>query len=399
MSTYLSPLLAGTALSLLQLLAALPWLAALDFGAFRAALRKPVTWLAALGGCLGVGVLLALFVSIIVQEPARLLGWGKLYGAILNAQLAIDFFAIVFPLLLLAWPQGGAVALAAFREGVRQPLFWLISLVALLWLLVSPFLPYFTFGEDFKMVSELGFDTIMLSAVVFSVLAASMSISEEIEGRTAITLMSKPVSRRQFLLGKFFGILLAAMLMTGMLGVVFDGVMWFKLWFDGEQVGEPAWLEPARQAWSATLGEGGLNLALGAGLWFDYVVGTFPGLVFGFCQVMVLLAVAVALATRLPMVVNLVTCLVVFFLGHLTHVLVQVSAIGRFKLVNFMARFFENVLPGLEYFDIGPVIVRDVPPDPAKFLFYIGSVVLYAVLYSVIALLFGLILFEDRDLA
>ena len=54
-------------------------------------------------------------------------------------------------------------------------------------------------------------------------LAASMLISEEIEGRTAITLMSKPVSRRQFLLGKFVGLLLAALAMTGILSWFFDG--------------------------------------------------------------------------------------------------------------------------------------------------------------------------------
>src|SRR5947207_2106151 len=119
MSTYLSPVLVGVALALLQLLAALPWLAVIDPGAFRSALRKPASWLVALAVCLGAGVLLAVFVAIIVQDPSRLLGWGKLYGAILNAQLVVDFFAIVFPLLLIVWPQGGAVALAAFREGVR----------------------------------------------------------------------------------------------------------------------------------------------------------------------------------------------------------------------------------------------------------------------------------------
>ena len=70
------------------------------------------------------------------------------------------------------------------------------------------------------MVKELGYDMTMLAAVLFGVLAASMSISEEIEGRTAITLMSKPVSRRQFLLGKFVGILLAALVMTVLLGLV-----------------------------------------------------------------------------------------------------------------------------------------------------------------------------------
>src|SRR5437764_791425 len=78
--------------------------------------------------------------------------------------------------------------------------------------------------------------------------AASMSISEEIGGRTAVTVMSKPVSRRHFLLGKFAGILLAAMLMTGLLAWIFEGMMWFKLWFDNETVTDPIWLESAR-AW------------------------------------------------------------------------------------------------------------------------------------------------------
>ena len=127
-------------------------------------------------------------------------------------------------------------------------------------------------------------------------------------------------------------------------------------------------------------------------------LAVLQGTVFGLCQAMVLLAISVALATRLPMVVNLVTCLLVFFLGHLTHVLVVVSS-GRNTLVNFIARFFDNVLPGLEYFDYGPVVVRDVALDPRGFSLYLGSIVAYAVLYSIIALLFGLILFEDRDLA
>jgi hypothetical protein len=114
---------------------------------------------------------------------------------------------------------------------------------------------------------------------------------------------------------------------------------------------------------------------------------------------MVLLAIAVALATRLPFVVNLVTCLVVFVIGHLTHVLVQVSSRGQYPLVGFVARVFEYVFPGLEYFDIGPVIARDLAPEFWPFTHYLGSVTLYAILYSIMALLVGLLLFEDRDLA
>ncbi|HLJ95516.1 MAG TPA: ABC transporter permease [Gemmataceae bacterium] len=386
----------GILLCLVQFLAALPWLAALDSRLFRQVAQRAASWLAALIAVVGLGAALGVFIDV-VQDPGRLLIWGRVFGAVLAVQLTLDFFAVVFPLLLLIWPQGGAVALAAFREGVRQPLFWVIVIGAVILMTCSPFIPYFTFGEDFKMVRELGFDTIMLAAVVFAVVAASMSISEEIEGRTAITVMSKPVSRRHFLLGKFAGILMASMLMTGLLACFFQAMMWVKLWFDAEPAPDPAWLEHARTSLTPLTGIAA-DFIVGAAAWLEQGLAIVQGSVFGLCQVTVLLAIAVALATRLPMVVNLVTCLLVFFLGHLTHVLVVVSS-GRNTLVNFIARFFDNVLPGLEYFDYGPVVIRDVALDPGRFSLYLGSIVAYAVLYSVIALLFGLILFEDRDLA
>ena len=51
-----------------------------------------------------------------------------------------------------------------------------------------------TFGEDIKVVRELCFTFSMLMPAVFALLTASMSVSEEIEGRTAVTLMSKPIT-------------------------------------------------------------------------------------------------------------------------------------------------------------------------------------------------------------
>jgi hypothetical protein len=247
------------------------------------------------------------------------------------------------------------------------------------------------------MVKELGYDWIILLASVFAVLAASMSISEEIEGRTAITLMSKPVSRRQFLLGKFVGILLAAFLMTGLLSMVFFLMLWFKPWYDREPIPPPALIADPMFYWPA-LGDG-INAVWRGILWWSVdALMLSSGLVLGTCQVMVLLAIAVALATRLPMVVNILICLAVFFVGHLTPVLIQVTQ-ARFKLVQFVAKLFDTLLPGLDFFNIGPALTRDTPPDPGKFAIYIGTVTLYALLYTTIALLLGLILFEDRDLA
>jgi hypothetical protein len=394
MPNFLSLTVAFFVLLLIQVVAALPWLWLLDARWVRENLFRQ--------GRILLYVLIAALIPGFIfssnSDPTVLATWGRIYGAALHLQIIADVVAAAILLLLLVWPKGGAVALAAFRESVRQPMYWLLISAAAFLLMISPWIPYFTFGEDFKVVKELGFEMIMLFTTVFAVIAASTSVHEEIEGRTAVTLMSKPVSRRQFLLGKFAGILCAAVVMTTLLGWVFQWMLLVRPYDIQNQVTyvEPPWVLMAVRE---RFGEGELaDFMRGVGFWVNDALEILPGLVLGFCQVMVLLAVAVALATRLSLVVNLPICLVIFFLGHLTPILAQVSA-GKYALVSFTAQLFGTLLPGLEFFSMGQAVVREAPLPAGQFALYTGWVSLYAVLYTAIALLFGLILFEDRDLA
>ena len=88
----------------------------------------------------------------------------------------------------------------------------------------------------------------------------------------------------------------------------------------------------------------------------------------------------------------------IYFLGHLTPIMTEVTRSG-YRLVYFMAQLFDTVFPGLDLFDVGSAVVRDVPLPAVPYALYTLNVTLYALTYTTIALLFGLILFEDRDLA
>lgn len=366
----------------------------------------------------GAGLLLALFL-LLVQNRERLEIWGRLYGALLHILLTADLFLLVFGVMLRFWPKGGAVALAAFREGLRQPMFWLLAAAVVVLLVVSLFVPYFTFNpsDEYKMMKLIGYDIVMLGAVAFGVIAAGMSISEEIEGRTAITLMSKPVSRRQFLLGKFMGILLTALALTALTGWFLVWALYAKPFLDHEPFTDPlqSTLQPRLVALvqKAVAADEAAHFVQGIILWFGEVLAVTPGLVVGFSQVMVLLAIATALATRLTMIINLVACLVLFFLSHLAPVLVQTAQNQQLRfaaehpgqssaaldLVQFMAQLFDTLLPALDFFNMGPATIRDTPLEPGPLAWYVASVFLLAGMYTAIALLAGLILFEDRDLA
>lgn len=387
-------------LCLLQYLAALPWLAAFDAKLVRSLLRRPA-WL----GWTALSLLASGLVVAVVfnhySDRDVLARLGRIYASVLHLQLAADFFVFVFAGLLIVSPKGAAVAFAAFRESLRQPMFWLLLICALFLMWLIPLLPYFTLGEDFKMVKELGYDWIMFIVAIFAVIAASMSISEEIEGRTAITLMSKPVSRRHFLLGKFGGILLAALVMTVLLGWSLVWMLIFKQWWDPgfyqvEAIPDPQWVIQWVNLY-APEGESAFVLH-GVLLWVDSAGDALPKLVIVFCQIMVLLSIATALATRLPMIVNVPIVIVFYLLGHLAPILAAVSQ-NRYRLVSFMAQVFDTILPGLEHFHLGAAIVRDTDVPPVDFALYAVNVSVYALVYTAIALLVGLILFEDRDLA
>jgi hypothetical protein len=421
----LTLVLAGVVLTAAQFIAALPWLWAIDPKGFRDALKNPLTIVYVGGGLLAVGAGVGWYLGY-KGEAANLLWYGRyVYGAILHLQLIIDLFLLLPHALVLVWPKGGAVAYAAFRESCRQPMFWIIVVGATSVIWISVAIPYFTFGDDYKMMKQIGFDMVMLSAVLFGVLAASMSISEEIEGRTAVTLMSKPVNRRQFLIGKYLGILMACFVMAMLLNWTLVSALRAMREFDTinntadptdpgasptEKLVDPMTFEAQRTVVppfeKAVPSVQGKLVARGAGLWFSDALAHSLGIMLGFGQVMILVAIASSLATRLTFVVNIVICLLVYFLGHLAPVVVQATQQAQaqgggvgFGLIGFLGRLFDVLLPSLESFNMGRVIIRESPLALWEFGGYVLTVLGYSAIYTGIALLVGLLLFEDRDLA
>src|SRR5947209_11730812 len=226
-TSFVNLIVAGLILALFQAVAAIPWVQALDGRPFRRWVTDPKVLSYLSGGWFGLGVLLALFMNSL-GDLDDLAFYGRFYAAIFHAQLVLDFAILAPRVLLVISPKAGAVAIAAYREAIRQPMFWLISVLATLLIALSMIVPYFTLGDDYKLMKQVGFDAVMLFSALFGLLTPSISVNEEIEGRTAITVISKPVSRRQFFIGKYLGILLACWVMTMILGVVLTWALFVK---------------------------------------------------------------------------------------------------------------------------------------------------------------------------
>jgi ABC-type transport system involved in multi-copper enzyme maturation permease subunit len=293
--------------------------------------------------------------------------------AIFVTALSVVGVFLLYFLQQAIFPKMSAIALSTCKSEMLQPLFIIVLGLGAFLLFIFLFIPYNTFGEDIKMLKDSGFTTIMVLAIIHAVWGASNSVAEEIEGKTALTVLSKPVSRRQFVFGKFIGISWSVAVLFIVLGAFFMILIAYKPVYDAR---ESAKLPPI---WEESYVE---------------VVRTTPGLVLAFLETVVMTSISVAISTRLPLLANFAICFAVYTLGHLTPLLVQ-SAVGNLPPVAFMGIFISAVLPVLEAFNIQAAVAagREVPYT------YLGWAVVYCCLYSSVAMLLALILFEDRDLA
>ena len=94
-----------------------------------------------------------------------------------------------------------------FIDCLVQPIFGILLLLGVGVLGLFYWLPFFTLGEDSVMFKSVGLDIILLLVLVTTLFATSRSIFDEIEDRSMLTLMSKPVSRLQILTSKLLAAL------------------------------------------------------------------------------------------------------------------------------------------------------------------------------------------------
>ena len=196
----------------------------------------------------------------------------------------------------------GAVAWITAKEAIIQPLFVILTLVGIFTLFIFLLIPYNTLGEDIKLVITQGLTVVKLIAAFLAVWTASSTIADELEGKTALTALAKPLGRTKFIIGKYTGVMIAVTLIFLILGAFFLNTVSYKLVHEAREMSRdvPAAMECARA-----------------------VYGVLPQLILAYLEAVILAAIAIAISTRLPLLPNLSLVLMIYLLGHLVPVIVQ----------------------------------------------------------------------------
>ncbi len=120
-------------------------------------------------------------------------------------KVAVGFFLFVTAVVAFrqAAPRVWALSLSTAKNEMAQPLYLLLLAIGIFGVTLFGIYPFHTLGDDIRMLKDSGVTLIMVLGMIQAVWSAGTSVSDEIEGRTALTVLSKPVSRRTFVLGKY----------------------------------------------------------------------------------------------------------------------------------------------------------------------------------------------------
>lgn len=252
-----------------------------------------------------------------------------------------------------------AIARNTFVESIRQPIFFVLILAGALMQVFNTLLSAFSMGfseqtevsGDDKLLLDMGLATVIVCATLLAAFVATSVLSREIENKTALTVISKPIGRPMFVVGKYLGVTSAIIVAAIILLVFFQFAIRHKVMSTArDEIDGPV-------ALFASLA---IVLPIALGIWGNYFYGwvfssttifaMFPATVLAYLltltiskdwafqsistdvkpQVMiaslcallaiiVLSAVAVAASTRLGQVMTLVVCAGVFMMGLLSN--------------------------------------------------------------------------------
>jgi len=311
-----------------------------------------------------------------------------------------------------------AIAGTTARELVRSPAFTILVGAAAAVAALSPMFAFFHLGEEEKMVVDLGLGTALVAGLIVGLLGASWAVNEELESLSALAVLAKPVSRTSFLLGKYLGVLAAAMVAVAVPGfsLLFTlraigphaGLFWIAVAI-GAVVALGCTVVLARRGASVRVALVGSFAAAAAlvlvvldshgplawagvevvGWWWSIV----PALLGVVLQVAVLAAVAVALATRVSLAANLPIVLAVFVLGQLA---------GGPGAEGGVRAWLSCVMPNLVSFQFSDRVAEHISNGGDGGVAVPGGLLLAAVAvalaYVVGALAVGSALFRRRDM-
>ena len=307
-------------------------------------------------------------------------------------------------------------------EVAQQPVYLLLMAGSCFFCVFLSVVPYFGFGDDIQMVKTSTLAVMLVTGLFGAVLCASSSVAREIRSGTALAVLSKPVGRARFLLGKYAGLsgALALLVFANLVACLLASRMAYDAYGSADTFsfalyclggllaafvvgGFLNYFLQLRFVITTVIAMVILTTAMSAIIFMSEPATTgasadprlvdwrlISASVLILFAVLILTALALACSTRLELMPTLAVCSGVLFLGLMSDWLF----LGRVDGGSWWASILYTVTPNWQNFWLADVLESE-GAIPTR---YIGQAFGYLVGYVGATLSVALWLFEDREL-
>lgn len=248
-----------------------------------------------------------------------------------------------------------AIILNTFIESLRDKILLVLLIIGFILMASSRFIKPLALGEEAKIIKDLSLSSINFISVLIAILIGGRLIYKEIEKRTIYLVLSRPIKRGEFILGKYLGQMLLLFFVIGILTIAF-----------------------------------GIILLL-TNIKANYLI-LLPNLLL-FFQLSIITSLAIFFSTfTTPLTASIFT-FILYFIGHLTRDLKALAQISKSVLVKVIANFLYYILPNLSNFDIKGKVVHEIPIFSSQ----VYLPIIYGTLWTIGLLYFSFLIFERKD--
>jgi len=260
------------------------------------------------------------------------------------------------------------VAINVFRESVRDRVPYNLVLFAVLLIASSYLLGQLTAGQDVKIIKDLGLAATSIFGLFIAVFIGIGLVSKEVERRSIYALLSKPVSRAQFIAGKYAGLVLTLAVNVAVMTLALYAVLGYMSWTESAQF-KAGWETPA------------VDPAL------------MKALLLIFVELMLVTAIAVFFSTFSSPILSAAMTFGLYVAGHFNADLRNFDKVVESRTAATLARAVYHVLPDFAAFDVKTQVVHGLHV-PAT---YLATTIGYGVAYIAALLLAATFIFSRRD--
>ena len=261
-------------------------------------------------------------------------------------------------------PQAGpfariaAIARNAFREAVRDRVLYNLVLFVLLLTGAAIFLGELSGGQEKRIIVHLGLSAMLLFGVFISIFVGVGLVYKEIERRTVYAIFSKPVSRGEFLVGKYLGLCLTLLLNVLVMGA-------------------------------------GVSLALiyvSRG-WDPLVVSIWPSIFLIYVELMLLTSISLLFSAFSSPALSALLTFFVFIIGHFSADLKGLAGTMGSTTARRLFAALYYLLPNLSNYSYITAAGYGQKPGGGM----LGAALLYAAIYIAIVLMAATLIFNHRN--